>query len=51
MPSFVIEGSSSDGYRLWFTDSDGNLNTLGEPFEFEWQAKAWAANNGFKVAE
>lgn len=41
-----IEGSPSDGYDAWFTDSDGNLNTV-VSFADPRAAADWCERNGF----
>lgn len=41
-----IEGSPSDGYDAWFTDSDGNLNTV-VSFANPMATADWCERNGF----
>lgn len=41
-----IEGSPSDGYDAWFTDSDGNLHTV-VSFAHPMAAADWCERNGF----
>lgn len=41
-----IEGSPSDGYGAWFTDTDGNLHTV-VTFDHPFAAADWCERNGF----
>lgn len=40
MPKYEVEGSPSDGYRIWFTDADGNVHEQESP-PFHDPCEAW----------
>ena len=43
----LIEGSPSDLYKAWLTDTDGNIYPVGDPYLNPWAVADWCDRNGF----
>lgn len=47
MPKYEVEGSPSDGYRIWFTDAEGNVHEQeSPPFHDPCEAWWWGFRHG-----
>lgn len=42
-----IESDDREGFRTWFTDKDGGLLQVGDPFDHPYAAADWCERNGF----